>query len=268
MPSLYAHNKFGKKVLKNLPQNLRDIVADYQDAFRIGLQGPDSIFYYYPVYKNSTNQYGVKIHHEDAYPFFEDALSIISAYGYESSCHAYILGYICHFVLDRECHPLVDKYMEDSGCGHIEIEGDLEHLMMSLDGFEPAHYASYRLIPANLGSAFAMAPFFSELSTSAIHTALVHMRLTKRLFFAPGPKKQIIIDSIMKASFHYKYFKGHMIEASPNDNCRPYSKLIYEKLLESIPLAVDLIEEFEHCLTNDLLLPDSFHGDFYGKKRI
>ncbi|MBE5958837.1 MAG: hypothetical protein E7254_08280 [Lachnospiraceae bacterium] len=266
MPSLYAHNKFGKKVLKYLPQSLREIIADYPDAFRIGLQGPDSIFYYYPLYKNRINQYGVKVHHEDAFPFFEDAISIISVYGYDSSTHAYLLGYLCHYVLDRECHPLVDRYMKESGCGHIEIEGDFENLLLTKDGHVAAQYPSYRLIPANLSAAFAMAPFFPELTTSAIHTALVHMRLTKRLFLAPGPKKQAIIDSLMKASLHYRYFKGHMIEMNPNEKCRPYSKLIYEKFLESVPIAVSLIEEFEHSLTTDDDLSNSFHGDFYGNR--
>lgn len=46
MPSLYAHNKFGKLVIKNLPVEYKEIIRRYPNSFRLGLQGPDYLFFY------------------------------------------------------------------------------------------------------------------------------------------------------------------------------------------------------------------------------
>ncbi len=64
MPATYAHYVFGKKVLKKLPESIRQEVRQGEDAFLLGLHGPDLLFYYYPVSKNRINQQGVAMHRE------------------------------------------------------------------------------------------------------------------------------------------------------------------------------------------------------------
>lgn len=268
MPSIYAHNKFGKKVLKNLSPALQDFIHDYPDSFRIGLQGPDTLFFYRPYYMNKVNQTGVRIHKEDAYPFFDDALSIVNAHGLDSACHAYLVGFICHFALDRTCHPYVNASMQFTGCGHIEIEGDFDHYLLQLDGKKPHAYKMHRLVPTNFYTATSLAPFYPTLPVIKIHTAMRHMRMIKRLFVAPGKLKRTIIDSLMKATLHYKFFKGHMIFPEENKKCRHCSKELYRMMLKTVPEAVRLIEEFETSLLCGTPLPDDFHGDFNGNKRF
>ena len=46
MPALYAHNRFGQKVLEQLKGELKDIVTAHDTQFKIGLQGPDIFFFY------------------------------------------------------------------------------------------------------------------------------------------------------------------------------------------------------------------------------
>lgn len=264
MPALYAHNKFGKKVIKNLPPTLKNIIKKYPNSFRIGLQGPDTLFFYRPLYKNKINQTGVRIHRDDAYPFFYDALSIVCANGYDSACHAYILGFICHFALDYSCHPYVNKSMVETGCGHIEIEGDFDHYLLQMDGRIPHKYRLDKLVPTDLCTALSISPFYPDVPTRKIHTAMIHMKLTKSFFVAPGKIKRNIIDSLMKATMHYKFFKGHMLFPSPNKKCRHCSEELYKKLLEAVPFATGLIEDFEISLLNNIPLPDTFHGTFNG----
>lgn len=264
MPSLYAHNTFGKKVIKNLPEELKKIIRNYPDSFRIGLQGPDSLFYYKALYKNKINQTGVKIHNNDAYPFFNDALSIVAVNGYNSACHSYILGFMCHFALDRFCHPYVNESMESTGCGHIEIEGDFDRYLLEMDNKIPHKYRTDKLVPTDLRTSLSVAAFYPNIPAHKIHTALLHMKLFKRLFVAPGVIKRNIIDSLFKATLHYDRFNGHMIMPQANNKCRHCSKRLYEMLLEAVPLANNLIEEFEEGLIKGTLLPDNFHGNFYG----
>ena len=50
MPALYAHDRFGRKVLEQLDGELFDIISKYYTQFQIGLQGPD-IFFFYKAYR-------------------------------------------------------------------------------------------------------------------------------------------------------------------------------------------------------------------------
>ena len=56
MPCIYAHNSFGKEVQKMLPKPLKNTIRRHPAAFRIGLQGPDFLFFYHPLLKCKTNQ--------------------------------------------------------------------------------------------------------------------------------------------------------------------------------------------------------------------
>lgn len=47
---------------------------------------------------------------------------------------AYLYGYLCHFMLDSECHPYIDLYMEEKDLGHLEIETDFDRYLMEKDG--------------------------------------------------------------------------------------------------------------------------------------
>ena len=49
MPCIYAHNSFGKEVQKMLPKPLKNTIRRHPAAFRIGLQGPDFLFFYHHI---------------------------------------------------------------------------------------------------------------------------------------------------------------------------------------------------------------------------
>lgn len=62
MPSTYAHYKFGKDVFKELPKELVKEINPYMPLYKIGLHGPDLLFYYKPLETNVINQEGAWIH--------------------------------------------------------------------------------------------------------------------------------------------------------------------------------------------------------------
>ena len=45
MPALYAHNQFGNRVLQKLDAKKRAFLLKNLRQFRIGLQGPDYLFF-------------------------------------------------------------------------------------------------------------------------------------------------------------------------------------------------------------------------------
>lgn len=78
MPGTYAHYAFGKKVLAQVDDEIKNIILKNMDLFFIGLHGPDILFYYKPlIYNNPTSKLGHNIHNENSNIFFEKARSII-----------------------------------------------------------------------------------------------------------------------------------------------------------------------------------------------
>ncbi len=266
MPALYAHNKYGKLVIAKLPQDQKDIIRKYTRPFRIGLQGPDFLFFYRCFSKNKINQTGVRIHHSDTYSFMEHAVDIIQRYGKNSPEYSYILGFICHFALDNACHPYVNRFMQSTGCGHVELEGDLEHLMLSIDGYAPEYYPMYQLIPVDYDTADTIALFYENLNPNIVFTALRYMRKMKKLFCAPGIFKRSFIDLCMRATFHYQRLKGHVITPHPNKKARKSSLFLYRKLKLSVPQAIYLIHNFDNAVSGQAQLSHKFHKDFNGNQ--
>ena len=263
MPSIYAHNKFGKLVIPNLSREMKAVIKKYPNSFRIGLQGPDFLFFYRAFSKNKINKIGVYYHHHDIYPFIEHALEVIRIFGTNSCQFSYIMGFICHFVLDNACHPFVHTAMNTTGCGHIEIEGDLDQLILSSEDYVPEYYPLHFLIPTDQTTALSIAPFYESLSVNTVQKSLRWMKRIKKLFVAPGFFKRSLIDLAMHATFHYKRLNGHVIQPTANQNCRKESKHLYHLLRESVPMAVHLIQNFNTALVNGNLSYE-FHKDFNG----
>ena len=45
MPAMYAHDTFGRKVAAKLPLSVKRPILQYPQMFRVGLQGPDVLFF-------------------------------------------------------------------------------------------------------------------------------------------------------------------------------------------------------------------------------
>ena len=262
MPALYAHNKFGKLVIPKLPEKIKKIVKKYPDSFRIGLQGPDFLFF--NIFKKNLTKLGVHTHHTDTYSFMESARTVIRQCGFNSPEYSYILGFICHFSLDNACHPYINRFMKETNCGHVEIEGNLEYFLLTKDGYNPESYPMHKLVPNSKHVAISMSPFFSGLTSNEIYSSLCMMRYMKKFFVAPGTFKRTAIILAMKSTFHYKQLKGHIIMPSSNKNCHAQSQFLYNKLINSVDEAIFLITNFTNCIFSDTILTGKFHKDFYG----
>ena len=102
MPAFYAHERFGKKVWQQTEGDLKEIIRSHYPQFRIGLQGPDIFFFYRLYTNNKVSKYGTDMHAVSAYPFFLQALEVVRRKGRETKEYAYLLGFLCHYILDRK----------------------------------------------------------------------------------------------------------------------------------------------------------------------
>lgn len=63
MPTTYAHDLFGKRVYRRLPDKLQHLIRSNGNLYRIGQHGPDILFYYF-ISKNP----GHSVWSADAWP--------------------------------------------------------------------------------------------------------------------------------------------------------------------------------------------------------
>lgn len=259
MPALYAHDRFGLRVKEQMNPDLVGIAARNDAMYRMGLQGPDIFFFYHPWKMNRIRRYGSRLHESDAAPFFRHALSVVRRYGRESGEYAYLLGFICHFVLDSECHPYIEKYIQQSGVAHIEIEEELEKELLRLDGRDPVGFPLKDLVRTDAETAAGIASFYPSMDPKTIQVALRDMKLVKRLFTVPNPLLQGAVNSVMKAAGVHHEMNGLMNQRRDNPLCIQSNQELVRLFDAALPLAANLQEQFDECLRTGCRLPERFH---------
>ena len=93
MPAVYAHRRFGEKVLAACQNDVaRTAIESYLDLYNIGLQGPDILFYYDPLRKNPYKAAGDAMHNAPAAPFFEAGAVHVNGRPEGQALLSYLLG--------------------------------------------------------------------------------------------------------------------------------------------------------------------------------
>ena len=259
MPSTYAHYVFGQYVYCNLKRSVTQKLVKNMDLFNIGLHGPDILFYYHPLHRNHINSVGFDLHDKNADTFFESGMNIIQEGKYYQQSLAYILGFICHFVLDSEWHTYIEQVIRDTGISHTEIEVEFDRMLMYEDGYEPlTHNLTNHIIPSER-NAKVIAQFFPTVNAEQVEEALESMIGYNQLLLAPGKVKRSLIYGLLRVSGNYKEMHGLIVNRIPNIKCLTSNQELRTRLMSAIPIAVRLIEEyFDDCVNlEELPLGDS-----------
>lgn len=89
--------------------------AEYRNVTLLGSQGSDPFFYYgYKIFgsrklTNENREFGTTIHHIDLADFFEFMIERVNSSNGEEKAvlKAYLIGFIMHYCVDRNCHPYI-----------------------------------------------------------------------------------------------------------------------------------------------------------------
>ncbi len=262
MPTTYTHYKFGTEVLKALPPSYRARAEQHRELYDIGQHGPDILFYYKALFKNPVASQGSALHRQNADVFFSRAVEILKEKEKRDEARAYLYGFICHFVLDSECHPYVQKMMQDSGLSHNEIEMELDRYLLTEDGFEPVRHVQTSHVHPSEENAAVIAPFFQDLSVQTVYKALRSMIFYHNLFRVPGKVERALLFGAMKLVGKYDALHGIVMSLTPNPACREYCLILKRQYDEAVPVAVSLIAEFERVLEEGGAFSGRFHRDF------
>ena len=112
MPAAFAHDLYGRRVYERLRPEIRRFIKKNKDCFYLGVHGPDILFYYYPLGENSIVKEGYRIHEASAREFFMEGIEKLrntDSPVEKSAKKAYLLGFACHFALDRASTAISTK---------------------------------------------------------------------------------------------------------------------------------------------------------------
>ena len=262
MPTTYAHYKFGKEVMSALPRPLQNSIENNRELFDIGLHGPDILFYHRPIFKTTVSAQGYALHDKPADEFFSRAAEVISQAEDPAAARAYIYGFICHFALDSECHPYVEKMIQVSGISHSEIEMEFDRMLLTEDFFNPLRHDSAKHIRPTLENGKVIAPFFEDITPETIKKALRSMKFYLNILRAPDPGKRKMLFGGMKLARCYDSMHGMVMCEEPNPDCRDYCLLLKRQFAGAVPLAAGLIIQYQKKLFQNGELPERFRETF------
>ena len=247
MPCIYAHDSFGKRVAEQLPEELQHIITNHQKEFRAGLQGPDFLFFYHPMLKLRTNQMGYWQHGQPILGFLKRLLPIIRKEGTDSGVYAYVLGYICHYMLDSECHSFVIPMSKNPGYNHLAMENEFDRHLIRKDGFRPITYPVWKKVTAAKEVVEAINKVYHplKLSEKAIRESLYGMRFYKWLLTSGKSLKRAAVRLGMKLSMHYEELEGHM-EPKQHAYYQLLRSLSVEDVAEKVLLCKEACDVLHH----------------------
>lgn len=185
MPTTYAHDLFGQKVYRRLPENMKKIIRENGELYRIGLHGPD-IFFYYFIFKNHVSGVGYRMHKEKAAAFFQEGMAQVRERKDEALL-AYLLGFGCHYLLDSACHPFVNEMHDKGKISHSLLEIEFDRFLMEENGKNPYTYYPSDCIQASKQNAAVIHRAFPLVKQKNILLSLKLMKfMTNQLVCDDG----------------------------------------------------------------------------------
>ena len=181
--------------------------------------------------------------------------------GTDCPAYGYILGVICHYVLDSKCHPYINKCEADSGVTHMEIEEELDKHFMRKDGVDPFSYPVKQLVPADKVTAEAAEPFYAR-KLAEVHKSLKWMKFIKGLFTAPGKLKYHGLHWIMKLAGQYDKWHCLINQRKDNPVCALWNLHISRLFGDALPEATEAMRSFEASVKGGFALNDRFNRTF------
>lgn len=174
MPANYAHYRFGKLVLQEMPPQTKRLVQRFRRMFEVGLYGPDFFGFYNPLRKNAVGALANKFHSETGVAFFSRACAVAKS----EAAKAYLYGVLAHYCLDSVCHPYVQKIVDIGEASHAVFEAEFDRFLLELDR-EPSPH-TYDLSPRmklTRGECATAAEFYPPATGGNVSRCLLIMRM-------------------------------------------------------------------------------------------
>lgn len=262
MPSTYSHYRYGKDVLALLPESTQALVSKYRQLYDIGLHGADIFLYYEPMGFNAVKKTCFTVHKEYGDELFTRLIPVMQGAADPDAAKAYLIGFVCHYALDKVCHPYVEKVNSLQQVGHTELETDLDRNFMLMDGLDPMHHFPITHIHPTEENARTIAQFYDHLTVEQLHACLQGMIDVTKFFFAPTEERLQELYQILRDNNCFGPMHGLIMKANQSPYSPQYYPLFQRLYDEAVPLGVKLINNLlDHLETGAAFVPE-FHFTF------
>ncbi|MCI6639364.1 MAG: zinc dependent phospholipase C family protein [Pygmaiobacter massiliensis] len=261
MPAAYAHYRFGCQVQERLTQRQCRRIVHERQLFDFGVHGPDLLFYYRPLSQNMVNQMGQTCHSMTGRQFFDHAAEIFGRHPQKAAARSYLYGAVCHFALDRQCHPYVAEKEAQGQVSHLAIEASFDRFLMEQDGLDPLRTRLTAHLYPGRRCAGVIAPFFAPVTASQLEKAQRSMVRTLNLLCPPPGPARFLLESGIHA-----IGKGQLadllIPQKPNSACADSDQYLLQLYEGAIDLAVTLLHQLDQKLDEGAVLGSGFDHTF------
>lgn len=251
MPSTYAHYRFGRDVLSALDQDARSVAEGHRELYDIGLHGPDILFYYDALHRNPVSSIGFGMHDRPGREFFGPARERLDSVRDRDAAEAYLYGFVCHFVLDSECHPYIEDRIHETGIAHTKIEGEFDRMLLVEDGKDPVRQSLVGHIRPTAENAETIAPFLPPATAEQIRKALEDMIHYNGLLICPGWLKRRMVVRALRKSGNYDDMIGLVLNRDGDPACDESNARLFELYGGGVPLAAELIGDLRRYLSGE-----------------
>lgn len=264
MPTTYTHDLFGKYIYKRLPGEMQEVIRENGDLYRIGLHGPDILFYLLPVRRVTDT--GVRMHKEIARSFFETGMETVRETG-SRPLLAYLLGFGCHYLLDSRCHPTVNRMDEEGRISHTLSEKELDRTLMLETGKNPLKYYPSDCIVPKMSYAEVIHQAIPEISAKKIYWSLRMMKVITNSMVYDNKgrrKKALAFIGNLVYGVGAKAALEHFMEKEPLEgSAEPVRELkqLFDEALEESP---GYLEELFALSKEDGVLSERFDRTYNG----
>lgn len=177
MPANYAHYRFGKQVLPELPQNVQRSIQRFRRLYDVGLHGPDLFFFHNPFLPTQTGELGHQFHMLSGRDFFTRACAQATSEG----ARVYLYGVLCHYLLDAACHPFINKIEETGQARHVALESEFDRYLLEADGKMPVHSWDHgKHIRLTRGECVTVAGFYPPATAGHVSWCVRFMAFSQR----------------------------------------------------------------------------------------
>lgn len=263
MPSVYAHNRFGNDLLKLLPENTKSIILKHKELYDLGLQGPDLLFFYHPVFRNYVNQLGHQIHNWKGRKFFQTAVRQIRCQRDQEASIAYICGVACHYALDSICHPYVNECVRTKNLSHTAIEGSFERALLVEDHL-PLNYLITNSLKANKEHSEYISQFYGKATGEQIYKSTRLMILCNDGLRLKDSLLKKTLFFILKLIGKYECISGMVITDIADNRYAETDRHLRELYDTSKSFAVKIIHELLTSIQTGARLGTDFEATFMG----
>ena len=163
MPAIITHSFFAEDALRNIKDPaLKNEISSRIDLFYLGAQGPDIFFYYKAkpwIKYDGVEKLGNIMHENLVDTFFKESFDYLDNLKRDEGFYdllTYLTGYLCHYSLDRNTHPLIHYSAGiDNGLTkakrkyynhHRRLESTIDYFSLVKKGIYPVRFKSFELV--------------------------------------------------------------------------------------------------------------------------